>query len=127
MEKFNLYRQESIASSLSYNDVRTFCEENGGNIWIGTDGGGLDLFSRDKHIFRHYRYDPFNDKSLGSDAVLDVMRDREGRIWVSTWGGGLNLLDKATGHFIRYQNNPKDSNSISSNFVQKTFEDYSKA
>ncbi len=124
MEKFNLYRQEPANSSLSYNDVRAFCEDNGGNIWIGTDGGGLDLFSRDKHIFQHYRNDPFNEKSLGSDAVLDIMRDREGRIWVSTWGGGLNLLDKSTGRFIRYQNNPKDSNTISSNFVQKTFEDY---
>jgi len=124
MEKFNLYRQEPANSSLSYNDVRAFCEDIGGNIWIGTDGGGLDLFSRDKHIFQHYRNDPFNEKSLGSDAVLDVMRDREGRLWVSTWGGGLNLLDKSTGRFIRYQSNPKDTNSISSNFVQKTFEDY---
>jgi ligand-binding sensor domain-containing protein/signal transduction histidine kinase/DNA-binding response OmpR family regulator len=126
-EKFNLYRQESLSagpSGLSYNDVRTFCEDKGGNIWIGTDGGGLDLFSREKQTFQHFRYDPFNEKSLGSDAVLDVMRDREGRIWVSTWGGGLNLLNKSTGHFIRYQNNPQDSNSISSNFVQKTFEDY---
>ncbi len=124
MEKFNLFRQESASSGLSYNDVRAFCEDNGGNIWIGTDGGGLNLFSRNKHDFQHYRYDPFNEKSLGSDAVLDVMQDREGRLWVSTWGGGLNLLDKTTGHFIRYQNNPKDSGSISSNFVQKTFEDY---
>ncbi len=124
MEKFNLYRQEPATSSLSYNDVRAFCEDNGGNIWIGTDGGGLDLFSREKHTFQHFRNDPFNEKSLGSDAVLDIMRDREGRLWVSTWGGGLNLLDKSTGRFIRYQNNPKDSNTISSNFVQKTFEDY---
>ena len=123
-EKFNLYRQESSPASLSYNDVKAFCEDNSGNIWVGTDGDGLDLFLRDKHIFQHYRYDPFNKKSLGSDAVLDVMQDREGRIWVSTWGGGLNLMDKATGTFTRFQNDPRDSNSISSNFVQKTFEDY---
>ena len=124
VEKFNLYRQEPSPTSLSYSDVKTFCEDNGGNIWVGTDGGGLDLFLRDKHVFQHYRYDPFNDKSIGSDAVLDVMRDREGNLWVSTWGGGLNLLDRSTGRFTRFQHNPKDSNSISSDFVQKTFEDF---
>ena len=123
MEKFNLYRQESAAGGLSYNDVRAFCEDNG-DIWIGTDGGGLDLFQRDKNRFRSHRYDPFDPHSLGSDAVLDVMRDRQGNIYVATWGGGLNLLDKTTGHFTRYQNRPGDSSSISSNFVQKTFEDY---
>jgi ligand-binding sensor domain-containing protein/signal transduction histidine kinase/DNA-binding response OmpR family regulator len=125
-DKFNLFRQESAPSGLGYNDIKAFCEDNGGKgeIWIGTDGGGLDLFQRDKRTFQHYRYDPFNNKSLGSNAVLDVMQDRSGKIWVSTWGGGLNLLDKQTGTFTRFQNNPTDSHSISSNFVQKTFEDY---
>lgn len=123
-EKFELYRQESSQNSLSYSDVKTFCEDNSGNIWVGTDGGGLDLFLRDKHIFQHYRYDPFNNKSIGSNAVLDVMKDREGNIWISTWGGGLNLLDKTTGRFTRFQHDAKDSNSISTDFVQKTFEDY---
>ncbi|HEY4061734.1 MAG TPA: two-component regulator propeller domain-containing protein [Puia sp.] len=125
-EKFKLYRQDPSPTSLSYNDVKTFCEDNSGNgnIWIGTDGGGLDLFLRDKHIFQHYRYDPFNDKSIGSNAVLDVMQDREGNIWVSTWGGGLNRFDKTKNQFTRFLNNPSDNFSISSNFVQKTFEDY---
>lgn len=122
--KFNLFRQEPAGNSLGYNDVKAFCEDSRGDIWIGTDGGGLDLFQRDKHIFQHYRYSPFNDKSIGSDAVLDVMEGREGNIWVATWGGGLNLLNRKTGNFIRYKNNPADSHSISSNFVQKTFEDY---
>ena len=124
-EKFNLFRQEPSPNSLSYNDVKTFCEDNSGNgnIWIGTDGGGLDLFNRDRHTFRHYGYDPFNDRSLSSSAVLDVMQDREGSLWVSTWGGGLNLFDKTKGTFTRYQTNPADPHSISSDFVQKTFED----
>ena len=125
MEKFNLYRQELSGNSLSYSDVKAFCQDNTGNIWIGTDGGGLDLFMRDSRTFLHYKYNPFNDKSLGANAVLDVMQDSRGNIWVSTWGGGLNLLNKKTGTFTRFQHNPNDSNSISSNFVQKTFEDYS--
>jgi ligand-binding sensor domain-containing protein/signal transduction histidine kinase/DNA-binding response OmpR family regulator len=124
-EKFNLYRQETSLNSLSYNDVRTFCEDNNGDgsIWIGTDGGGLDWFNRNRQTFRHYTYDPFNNKSLGSNAVLDVRQDREGALWVSTWGGGLNLFDKTKGTFTRYQSNPADPHSISSNFVQATFED----
>ncbi|HLZ88455.1 MAG TPA: two-component regulator propeller domain-containing protein [Puia sp.] len=125
LEKFNLYRQEASPNSLSYNDVKTFCEDRGGNIWVGTDGGGLDLFLRDERVFRHYRNDPFNDRSLGSNAVLDVFQDREGELWVSTWGGGLNHFDRQRGDFTRYQNNPADRYSITSNFVQKTFEDFS--
>jgi ligand-binding sensor domain-containing protein/signal transduction histidine kinase/DNA-binding response OmpR family regulator len=126
MEKFKLYRQDPSPNSLGYNDVKTFCEDNSGNgnIWIGTDGGGLDCFLRDKHTFLHYRYDPFNDNSIGSNAVLDVMQDREGNLWVSTWGGGLNRFNSTTGRFTRFLNNPTDPYSISSNFVQKTFEDY---
>jgi ligand-binding sensor domain-containing protein/signal transduction histidine kinase/DNA-binding response OmpR family regulator len=124
-EKFNLYRQEAVPNSLCYNDVKTFCEDNSGNgdIWIGTDGGGLDLFNRNRQTFRNYSYDPFKNRSIGSNAILDVMEDREGAIWVSTWGGGLNRFDNAAGTFTRYESNPADPHSISSNFVQKTFED----
>ena len=124
MEKFNLYRQELTGNGLTYSDIKAFCEDNSGNIWIGTDGGGLNLFRRDTRTFSHYTYDPFNEKSLGANAVLDIMQDRKGNIWVSTWGGGLNLFDKKTGTFTRFQHNATDSHSISSNFVQKTFEDY---
>jgi ligand-binding sensor domain-containing protein/signal transduction histidine kinase/AraC-like DNA-binding protein len=124
IEKFTLYRQELSGNSLGYNDVKAFCQDNQGNIWIGTDGGGLDVFNRDTRSFRHYKYDPFDDKSIGADAVLDVMEDRKGNIWVSTWGGGLNLLDKKNGRFTRFRHRGGDSNSISSDFVQKTFEDY---
>jgi len=124
MEKFNLYRQELTGNSVSYSDVKAFCEDNSGNIWIGTDGGGLNLFRRDTRTFTSYTYNPFNEKSLGANAVLDVMQDRKGNIWVSTWGGGLNLLDKKSGTFTRFQHHAADSHSISSNFVQKTFEDY---
>ncbi|MDP4253931.1 MAG: two-component regulator propeller domain-containing protein [Bacteroidota bacterium] len=123
MEKFHLYRQQSVAGSLSYSDVRAFCEDNDG-IWIGTDGGGLDLFQRDRNSFQHFRNDPFRENSIGSDAVLHILKDREGGIWVSTWGGGLNLLDKKTGAFTRYRNNPSDSTSISSDYVQQTYEDF---
>ncbi len=120
--KFNTYRKEKLISSISNNDVRSFCEDVNGNIWIGTDGGGLNLFNRKHQTFRLYKNNPRNNKSISSDAVTDVMQDRDKNLWVSTWGG-LNLFDPKSGTFRRFLNNPADSTTISSNWVVKTFQD----
>jgi len=122
-EKFNLYRKERSTSSLSYNDVRAFYEDADGQIWIATDGGGLNSMDRKTGLFRHYRHDPFQAASIGSDALLDVRGDQDGALWIGTWGAGLNMLDKATGRFQRFIHQERDPNSVSSNYVQKTLED----
>lgn len=121
-EKFNLVQQELNKNSLSYNDVKAFYEDQQQNIWIGTDGGGLNYFDQIKKTFAHYRTNPFDSGSLGSDAVLDIMADRYNQLFIGTWGGGLNLMDKKNGTFKRftYDGGP---GSISSDYVQKTIED----
>ncbi len=124
IEKFTLYRQEPGTNSLSYNDVKAFCEDQQGRIWIGTDGGGLNLFDQEKNEFRHFKYDPFNARTLGSNEVLDIMEDSEQHLWVGTWGGGLSLFNQGDGSFRRYLNDPVNKNSISSNYIQKIFEDH---
>ena len=125
-EKFLLYRQELAANSLSYNDVKSFCEDKNGNIWIGTDGGGLNLFDRTTNNFKHYKYDPFNTKSIGSNEVLDIMEDSEGNLWIATWGGGLCLFNRTNSTFTRFVADPINPGSISSNYIQKIFEDSKK-
>lgn len=125
-EKFTLFRQQPDVNSLSYNDVKGFCEDSYGNIWIGTDGGGLNLFNPRQNSFVHYKYDPFNAKTIGSNEVLDITEDSEGNLWVSTWGGGLCLYNKQANNFTRFMHNTADANSISSNYIQKAFEDSKK-
>lgn len=114
-EKFTLFRQEANLNSLSYNDVKAFCEDSNGNIWIGTDGGGLNLFSRKTKVFKHYKYSPFNPKMIGSNEVVDITEDSQGNIWVATWGGGLCLYNKNSDNFTRFIHNATDSKSVSSN------------
>ncbi|RZJ67726.1 MAG: hybrid sensor histidine kinase/response regulator, partial [Flavobacterium sp.] len=120
-EKFKLERQEANKNSLSYNDVKAFCEDKNGNIHIGTDGGGLDTYNRTTKQFIHHRYNPFNAKSLGADAVLDITQVKNGNIYVGTWAGGLNLMH-SDGSFTRYKQSTTQG-AISSDYVQKTFED----
>jgi signal transduction histidine kinase/ligand-binding sensor domain-containing protein len=62
-------------------------EDRGGNLWLGTYGGGLLRFGSSAICER------FTLRSgLSHAAVRALWEDREGSIWVGTDGGGLNRL-----------------------------------
>ena len=122
-QSFGFQRQRHGGEGLSHNDVKAFYEDKQGFIWIGTDGGGLNRLDKTTGQYRHYRHNPFDPQSLGSDEVLHVTEDSKGNMWVSTWGGGLNRLDRNTGKFTRFTHDNNNERSISSNFVQQVFED----
>jgi ligand-binding sensor domain-containing protein/signal transduction histidine kinase/AraC-like DNA-binding protein len=125
--KFKRFPERAVAgqasTSLTNNDVRTFYEDPKGVVWIGTDGGGLNVWDPGTGHFSAFRNDPYKPQSLSSDAVLHIMEDHAGNMWISTWEGGLDLFHPSTGTFTRYLHDPRNPRSISSNYVQKTFED----
>jgi len=85
-----------VPTSLSHPSVTCFLEDHSGNIWIGTDGGGLNLFDPKAGKFTH-----FNSKNSGlkSDAVLCMAEDPEHTLWIGTWGGGLYRMNPKTHAF----------------------------
>lgn len=119
-DKFVHHKQET-GNSLSYNDVKSFCEAENGNIWIGTDGGGLNLYNRKSDTYIHFKHNPLNSSTIASNEILDIFEDKKGNLWLSTWGGGLNKYN-GNGTFTRFKTS-ENSESISSNYVQKTYED----
>ncbi len=46
--------------SLAYNFTGCFYEDHEGQIWIGTDGGGVNVFDPETGNFRLFKHDPFN-------------------------------------------------------------------
>ena len=54
-----------------------------GNLWVGTETGGL-------HILRDERFRTFGTRDgLSSDATTTVVEDNAGTLWVGTSGNGL--------------------------------------
>jgi ligand-binding sensor domain-containing protein len=53
--------------------VNTFAEDSQGNLWIGTNGGGLFYFDRQKNIFKSYKHNPSDNNSLSIYVVVDVV------------------------------------------------------
>lgn len=118
---FHVHKVLGNAQSLSDNHVNVFCED-GDVLWIGTEGG-LNKWDRKKNTFTSYTMNPYDNRSIGSNAVWAISKDREGNLWIGTWGGGLNRFDYKTQTFQRFLTDPQNPASIGSNNVFSIFED----
>ena len=74
---------------------------NGGDVWIGTYGGGISRLDIESGRFTHFRHLPDNSTSLQSDYIFGLALNPDGRIWVLT-DKGLDLLDPETGQVTRF-------------------------
>ncbi len=81
--------------SLSHNTVGSICEDEAGNLWIGTgfeaipDGGGINMFDRNTEQFRRFKHDALDPTSLPSDRIGSLLIDRGGTLWIGTLDEGL--------------------------------------
>ena len=112
-------------NSLSHNEVYSILEDNSGALWIGTKGGGLNHFDRQKNQFIRFQHDPNNPNSLSHDEVYVIYEDRAGILWIGTNGGGLCVFDRENEKFIPYRNDPYDPSTISYNEIRAIYEDRS--
>jgi len=121
---FTHYRASAqAAEGLSDNRVFSICEDAIGDLWIGTNGGGLYILDRDTDIFTHFKYDAQDAKSVSYDEIYDIYMDSGGVMWLGTYGGGISKANRLTEQFSLIQNNPNDSNSLNHNIVWSIYED----
>jgi ligand-binding sensor domain-containing protein/signal transduction histidine kinase len=87
-------------SSLSTNHI--FClhaakVHHPGSIWIGTEGGGINLFDPRTGIFKSYT----TRDGLPNDVVYGILEDFEGNLWIST-NYGLSKFNPLSRTFTNF-------------------------
>jgi signal transduction histidine kinase/DNA-binding response OmpR family regulator/streptogramin lyase len=98
---FTVYRHiAGDASSLRANEVLALHEDKSGNLWVGTSGGGLSRYDRQKDAFVHYPL-ATHTQELPSNAVIrSICSDYLGNIWVAQYEY-LFLLDPKANKITR--------------------------
>jgi two-component system sensor histidine kinase/response regulator len=109
--------------SLSNNNVGVMLHDSKSRLWVGTWGGGLNLYLPESQTFRHFRHDPESPNSLGADRVQSLFETKSGDIWVGTNGGGLNLYQPQSDTFKSYTHDPANPQSIGNNRIWGLAED----
>jgi len=96
------YSSLVVDPTLSHNYVTAICELQAGNLMVGTNGGGINVWDPVEERFTYTRHDPDNPNSLSHDSVFSVSEDQdEGVVWIGTWKG-LDRFDQATETVTHY-------------------------
>ncbi|MCX7564179.1 ATP-binding protein [Xanthomonadaceae bacterium XH05] len=92
---FTVYQHAmNDATTLQANPVQVLHVDRQDRIWIGTEGGGLNLLDVDRRGFR--RYSPEVDARIVLNDVWAIASQPDGVIWFGGYNGGLHRLDTRT-------------------------------
>jgi len=93
---FTLYKNSPLDSnSISDNNISAIYEDTilPNTLWIGTIGGGLNKFDRDKKQFTRFLHDDGNPHRLSHNRVFAIYEDRAGILWIGT-ARGLDKVER---------------------------------
>jgi ligand-binding sensor domain-containing protein/two-component sensor histidine kinase len=114
--------QSSVTNTgtLSNNNIKVMIKGRNGLFWIGTYGGGVDLFDpvEEKVVYNLTSrgiYEKFIYSLLEVDDVL----------WIGTYGDGLVRYNTMTGEIRRFVHDPAEPHSISNNRIYSMYRDAS--
>lgn len=117
------YTKESGLLNLNNNSIFCLKEDRNGNIWTGTNGGGINVISHDGNFIEKYVFNPakFNDPAgPASNFIRSFEEDRLGNIWVGTYGSGISVFSPINKKFLFYT---KENSALPSDYVLSLKED----
>lgn len=78
--------------------IRTITDDGLGNLWLGTEGGGLVLFDRNKKKIKA-RYTVA--EGLSNNSIFSTLQDNNGHLWLGTFNG-LSRFDISSRKFKNF-------------------------
>lgn len=113
------------STTISNNVVYAILEDHKKRMWFGTDGGGLNLFNREKMTFTCFKNYPKDEADTWALRITSLAEDSTGEIWIGTFSG-LYCFNPESKKFRIYKSDSKDKTSLPNNVIGGVFIDCNK-
>lgn len=129
--KYNILSNSLIQSyneqtgKLTSNNIASLCFDKQRNLWIGTEGGGINILNTANGQL-DYILPGESKNTLTSESVFAIFEDKESRKWMGTLKGGINIIDPQKSIFKTIAHDPLNRNSLIYNFASSFYEDNDK-
>ena len=117
-------RERGNAHGLASDYIWSIAEDSHGDLWLATEGGGVERWDRRTEEFQQFRHDPSQPQSLASDGVRALLIDPQGKIWAGTKDQGLDVLDPNTGVARHYRHQDADPHSLPADAIGALYADH---
>ncbi len=104
-------------ASISSNRILRLYEDSKGDIWVGTENGGLNLLRKGEEQFIRYDYNPTKQGSISAKSIWNIFEDNNNRIWIAPFNQGLDVYDPKYKKFNHVFQQPGQSEGLSSNNI----------
>jgi len=121
----NYHHDPKDPYSLPNDAVQTIAEDDKGNLWVGTENGGLAVEEGESGRFRTYAFDEVDNTSLSNNSIDYIYRDIQGNMWICTFSGGINVFNKDANKFVAFRHDSSPG-SLGNNNVLYLLEDSTK-
>ena len=103
---------------LKNNSINSVFVDRTGNLWVGSNGGGIYKKTNNDYQFKHFRKKNY-EGSLSSNKIRSLHEDQFGNLWIGTELGGLNFLPKSSLNYNTFESFTfsKNENGLTSNNI----------
>jgi signal transduction histidine kinase/ligand-binding sensor domain-containing protein/DNA-binding response OmpR family regulator len=104
-DRFRQIMAGANSQDLNSNNIFSIKEDSKGNIWVGTNGQGLNVLNSKGDVVVRYTPNPklANDVQLPINGFIrDIEEDCDGNIWIGTHGGGIAVFHPDSKAFTVY-------------------------
>lgn len=103
-------------------DVILAISENNGNLWLGTDGGGINILHPGTGEIEHIVHIPEDASSFPANSIISFYTDKWSNLWVGSIRKGLLEIKEVQMHVLR-QTSFGNPYGLSNETVISLFED----